>query len=189
MVTRGWYKQKEAKNTSEVIYKDVVFPFLTRLGISSVLLKGLSPTQCKTKRVRDGEKYKYEDHTYTVNPAGIFTATFDRVIVEILNNTSNYNPLLGTYFASKKGVYSACMAPAAELIRMFSVKEWQQSRKKYNILANTYETGVLFKTLPFSEVLHVLYEQQHIPFLYWSSNRNTLVISDTMKNGSVTPYN
>lgn len=180
MATRNRYEQEKAKNISEAVYKDVVFPFLTKLGISSTLLQGLSPLQCKAKRIRNGEKYKHEDHTYTINPAGIFTANFDRVIAGISNNTLNYNPLLGTYFASRKGVYAACIAPAIEIARMLRNKKWQSCRNKSKVFTNTYEPKVRFKVLPFDEVRYDLSIRQDIPFLFWSAKRNVLAISRSM---------
>jgi len=172
-------KNSSFVNTNaENVYRDVIFPFLKNTGIAFSLLEMLLPEKCKAKRVRDGEKYRYEDHTYTIASGNLFTPPFDQVITDIYNRKIMRDTLLGTYFASYRGVFSACIAPAIVLADMFTYKSWQTK-----IFNNSYEPEVLFKTLPFEEIRGRLSGSNNIPFMFWSSKKNHFEISNAMRFG------
>lgn len=160
------------KNAEEA-YRNIVWPELQRTITSETILYQLAPQQTPIKRVRNGGKYNYEDHTYTFIQGDLFVSTFDQTISnKLIRNIDDWR-LMATYFIKNNAVCAACIAPAIYITSMFNYKDWTRR--------NSFEPNVHFKILPFEEVRQALTGRQDIPFLYWSARRNHFEISNAMR--------
>lgn len=131
------------------------------------------PQSKPIKRVRDGKKYKFEDHTYTFKKGDLFVSMFDHAISSHLFRGVASQKLMATYFVEDSFLLAACIAPAHYISSMFGHKIRQQQ--------NSFEPEIFFKTLPFEEVRCVLSGHQNIPFLYWSTKRDHFEMSNAMR--------